>query len=122
GAVQPPAMRTHDGRLWFPTGKGVAVFDPAHLHAAAPPAARIEAVRIDGEPQPFTSAGVVLAPGNDRLEIDFTAPELRAPEHVQFRFRLDGFDRRWNAVAGQRIAHYTNLSPGHYTLIVEAGV
>jgi ligand-binding sensor domain-containing protein len=122
GAVQPPAMRTRDGRLWFPTGKGAVVFDPTHLRTAAPPTARIEAVRIDGEPQPITGKGVVLAPGKDRLEIDFTAPELRTPERVQFRFRLDGFDRRWNAAAGQRIAHYTNLSPGHYTLIVEAGV
>ncbi|TMQ24486.1 MAG: hypothetical protein E6J90_08090, partial [Deltaproteobacteria bacterium] len=31
GANDPAGWRAHDGRLWFPTGKGAVVIDPAHL-------------------------------------------------------------------------------------------
>lgn len=51
GGFQPGACRAADGRLWFPTAKGLAVVDPADVSAntAKPPVA-IERVLIDGKP------------------------------------------------------------------------
>ena len=121
GAVDPAGWRSRDGRLWFPTGKGLVAIDPAHLHAARPPSALVESVRVDGEPHRGTAA-LVLEPGSSRLELGYTAPALRSPERLRFRYRLDGFDRSWNDAGVQRVAQYTNLAPGDYRFVVEAGV
>ncbi len=47
---QPAACRTSDGRLWFPTTRGVAIVDPARFPDATDgPPALIERVSVDGE-------------------------------------------------------------------------
>jgi ligand-binding sensor domain-containing protein len=120
GAQDPAGWRTRDGRLWFPTGKGLVVIDPAHLHASRPPGALIASVRVDGEPHP-ASRGLVLRPGSSRLELGFTAPALRGPVRLRFRYRLEGFDHQWNE-ASDRDAQYTNLPAGDYKFVVEAGL
>jgi ligand-binding sensor domain-containing protein len=121
GAIDPAGWRTRDGRLWFPTVKGVVAIDPAHLRPTQPPTALVESARIDGQPQRLAGA-LVLAPGAGRLELAYTAPVLRGPERLRFRYRLDGFDRAWNDAGAQRLAQYTNLSPGDYRFMVQAGL
>jgi signal transduction histidine kinase/ligand-binding sensor domain-containing protein len=122
GGTQPSAWRAHDGRLWFPTGRGVVVVDPAHLklNDRAPPS-RVEQMVAD-EMRIDLAAPVRLQPGTRRLEIRYTAPNLSSPERTQFRYRLDGFDEQWVPGGTQRVAHYTNLPPGHYTFHVNARV
>jgi len=45
----PAGCRARDGRLWFPTPKGVAIIDPARAaDAAVPPLASVEQVFADG--------------------------------------------------------------------------
>ncbi len=121
GAQDPAGWRTRDGRLWFPTAKGLVVVDPAHLHTSKPPGAMIASVRVDGELQP-TGRALVLRPGASRLELSYTAPALRGPVRLRFRYRLDGFDHQWNEAGAQRVAQYTNLPAGDYHFIVEAGL
>jgi ligand-binding sensor domain-containing protein/signal transduction histidine kinase len=120
GSMDPAGWRSFDGRLWFPTVKGVVAIDPAHLHPTALADALIDSVRIDGQPQ-RSAAALDVAPGASRLTIAYTAPALRNPERLRFRYRLDGFDRTWNDAGGQRVAQYTNLAPGSYRFVVEAG-
>jgi len=120
GAVDPAGWRTRDGRLWFPTGKGLAVIDPAHLHPLPPPNALLESVRVDGVARGLALL-LELAPGSNRLELAYTAPALRGSERLVFRYRLEGFDRAWNEAGEQRVAQYTNLAPGTYQFIIEAG-
>ncbi|HSR98325.1 MAG TPA: two-component regulator propeller domain-containing protein [Kofleriaceae bacterium] len=120
GAIEPSGWRGRDGRLWFPTAKGLAVIDPAHLHPSRPPTAVVENVRVDGQHHAVVPA-IELAPGSSRIELAYTAPALRSPERLRFRYKLDGFDGTWNDAGTQRMAQYTNLAPGSYTFIVEAG-
>ncbi|HSR96197.1 MAG TPA: two-component regulator propeller domain-containing protein, partial [Kofleriaceae bacterium] len=120
GSMDPAGWKSRDGRLWFPTVKGVAVIDPAHLHPTPPADALIDGVRVDGQPLRFRDS-LTLVPGSSRLEIAYTAPALRYPERLRFRYRLDGFDSGWNDAGAQRVAQYTNLAPGDYRFIVEAG-
>jgi ligand-binding sensor domain-containing protein len=121
GAYDPAGWRTRDGRLWFPTGKGLVVIDPAHLHTNRPPGALIASVRVDGELLP-AQRELTLQPGSVRLELAYTAPALRGPVRLRFRYRLEGFDHQWNEAGDMRIAQYTNLLPGDYRFIVEAGL
>jgi ligand-binding sensor domain-containing protein/signal transduction histidine kinase len=120
--TQPNGWRARDGRLWFPTTRGVVVIDPAHMSFSdRPPSAHIEEMVVD-EVHFNLAAPVRLPPETRRLEIRYTAPNLSSPERTQFRYRLQGFDEQWVPGATQRIAHYTNLSPGHYTFRVNARV
>jgi signal transduction histidine kinase len=45
---------------------------------------------------------------------------LSAPEHVRFKYKLDGFDQDWSEPAFEREASYTNLSSGPYLFHVIA--
>ena len=122
GENQPAGWKTRDGRLWFPTIKGVAVIDPAHLplNPFPPPVALEEVVAdgrsLDGAP----GSTVVLQPGSAKLVLRYTALSLRVPQRVRFMYRLDGFDKDWVDAGTERTAHYTNLPPGTYRFRVKA--
>ena len=118
--TQPAGWRARDGRLWFPTIRGVVVVDPAHISLSDhQPSAQVEQMLADGV-QVSLAAPVRLAPGARRLEIRYTAPSLSTPERTRFRYRLDGFDEKWVPGSTQRVAQYTNLAPGHYTFHISA--
>jgi signal transduction histidine kinase len=55
------------------------------------------------------------------LQVDFTALSFAAPQKVQFRYRLEGFDTDWVDAGGRRQAFYTNLPPANYRFQVVAG-
>lgn len=120
GGTLPSVWRARDGRLWFPTNRGVVVVDPMRLllnDRALP--ARVEEM-VSDDLQVNLSTPVQLQPGTRRIEIRYTAPNLSSSERTQFRYRLDGFDEHWVPGGVQRVAQYTNLSPGHYTFHVSA--
>jgi hypothetical protein len=121
GGTESSGWRTRDGWLWFPTVRGMVAIDPSHLRPSPPPRAVVETVRIDGQSQRLTS-GLTLPAGSGRLELGYTAPLLRGHARLRFRYRLDGFDRDWNEAGAQRLAQYTNLPPGDYRFVVEAGL
>jgi ligand-binding sensor domain-containing protein/anti-sigma regulatory factor (Ser/Thr protein kinase) len=116
--TQPSSWRAHDGRLWFPTNRGVVVIDPSRVSLSGRnPVARFEEIRADDVGIDL-GAPVVLAPGTQRLEIRYAAPNLSNPERTKYRYRLDGFDKDWVLGGSDRKAQYTNLAPGDYTFHV----
>ncbi|HYC62423.1 MAG TPA: two-component regulator propeller domain-containing protein [Thermoanaerobaculia bacterium] len=118
-AASPAAIRARDGRLWVATARGIAVADPrASTRNTVPPPVHVEEVLIDGNPA--TARPLRVPPRTRRLELRFTALSLRAPERVKFRYRLEGYDRDWVDAGNSRVAHYTKLAPGSYTLRVMA--
>jgi signal transduction histidine kinase/CheY-like chemotaxis protein/ligand-binding sensor domain-containing protein len=120
GGFQPAGWKTKDGRLWFPTLKGVAVVDPARLRIDEhPPRVMIESVFIDGEAVP-ASANIEVPAGHSKLEIHYTGLSFSAPRKVRFKFQLLGFDKTWVDAGSRRIAYYTNVPPGKYSFRVIA--
>ena len=117
GVAQPAGARGKDGRLWFPTTRGVVVIDPTRL-AVNPlvPPVQIEEVVVDGEP----ATSLDFPPGRARWELHYTAPSFIAPNRVQFKYRLEGFDADWVPAGTRRTAYYTRLPPGRYTFQVIA--
>ncbi len=120
GGFQPAGVRTRDGRLWFPTLKGVAVIDPKRSPVnTVPPPVRIDTVRV-GSRRAAVKAPVRLEPGDKALEIAYAALSFVAPEKVRFRYKLDGFDEEWVEAGTRRTAYYTTLPPGDYRFRVMA--
>jgi signal transduction histidine kinase len=118
---QPAACRTADGKLFFPTTKGLVSVNPAELKPnLQPPLVMIESVKVDGREQKTNalssawSQAVVIPPGHEQLEINYTALNFSAPDAVRFKYRLEGRDTGWTDARSVRVANYPNLSPGHY--------
>jgi len=120
GAHQPAGWKTRDGRLWFPTIQGITSVHPGRMPMnALPPPVVIEELRVNGRGVPL-GEGIELPPGRSRMDFQFTALSLLAPEKVQFRYRLEGYDDDWVQGGSGRSASYTNLPPGRYTFRVAA--
>jgi signal transduction histidine kinase/ligand-binding sensor domain-containing protein len=115
-------IRASDGRLWFPTGRGLAVIDPnaSHQPALAPQLHMVQ-VTSDGEPVDF-SRPFRLKPGTQRIQFRYTAIHLGAPERVQYLRKLEGIDREWVRAGNRRLADYNSLSHGTYRFVVRAEV
>jgi ligand-binding sensor domain-containing protein/signal transduction histidine kinase len=114
--------KTTDGRLWFPTARGVVVVDPGDLRKnVVPPPVVIEEITANGRSFGASpSAPLEVPPGDGRLHVRFTALSLVAPRKVRFSYRLEGLDEAWSEPGTAREAGYTNLRPGHYTFRVKA--
>lgn len=52
--------------------------------------------------------------------IEFAALDMRAPEKIQYTYKLEGFDPDWNNVQTKNFATYTALPPGTYTFHVKS--
>lgn len=52
--------------------------------------------------------------------IEFSTLDMRAPEKIQYAYKLDGFDSDWNNVQTKHFATYTSLPPGTYTFHVKS--
>ena len=120
GGGDPAGWRGSDGKLWFPTIKGVAMIDPERIktNSHAPPVV-IEQIRIDDKSF-VLSDRIELPAGTTRFDLYYTAPSFVAPEKVRFKYKLEGFDKDWIDSGTRRIAYYTNLRPGAYTFRVIA--
>jgi signal transduction histidine kinase/ligand-binding sensor domain-containing protein len=116
------ARRDASGRLWFARGGALTSVTPTQLAdtlTPLPQSVRIESVVTDDGAVSDLSRSV-LSSSTRRLEINYTALTLTAPNKIRFRYRLDGFDADWVDAGTRRQAFYTNLAPGPYVFRVEA--
>ncbi len=129
----PAGFRASDGRLWFPTARGIAVVNPKSVRRnSAPPPVWIEEILVDGQPArthalpDSTDANAApdkvirVKPGHRQLDLHFTALSFTSPERVQFRYKLEGLDNDWTDGGTQRRVTYPFLPPGDYTFRVIA--
>lgn len=120
GFGQPAGCRTQDGRLWFPTDKGVAVIDPDLLSAnKSAPRVIIERLVVDGR-SIERREHVDIGPAGEQFEFHFTGLSYVDPKRVRFKYRLEGFDQKWTDADTRRTAYYTRLPPGSYRFRVTA--
>jgi ligand-binding sensor domain-containing protein len=122
GGTQPSACRTRDGRIWFSTVKGVAIFDPRRPHRVSPPAqAFLGDVTVDD--RRFSQTDHVVVPaGSRQVDVRFRATYFLAPDRVRFRYKLEGLGPDWVNAGPNRSVTFANLSPGDYLFQVQASV
>jgi signal transduction histidine kinase/ligand-binding sensor domain-containing protein len=114
--------RTVDGRLWFPTSRGLAVLDPnAPKRHAAPVTVQLVDVTANANPVDL-SRNVELSPENGRIQIRYTGIHLTAPERVRYSYMLEGLDHDWVHAGSRRIINYNSLRHGTYRFVVRADI
>jgi PAS domain S-box-containing protein len=120
GGFQPAGCKTKDGRLWFPTIKGVAAIDPENVKInRVPPPVLIEKIIINNKIIDPKSV-INLPPGSQHFEIQYTCLSFLSPSRVKFKYKLEGVDKDWIDAGTRRTAFYTNIAPGNYKFSVMA--
>lgn len=125
---QPAACRTDDGRLWFPTIRGLVSVDPANLIPNTnAPLVDIQAIFLDDRLQNTNrlvtgfDEKLVIPAGVERLDILYTSLNLAAPEQARFRYWMEGLEEAgWSAPTDRRSVSYSKLPPGEYLFRVKA--
>ena len=114
----PAGLETNDGRIWFPTMRGVVAIDPTAGNHLPPPVVLEEAwankLPLMGK-RPSS-----IPPGNSTLDFRFTALSFSDPDKLRFKYRLEPFDKDWVDAGTHRTAHYTNMDPREYSFHVLA--
>ena len=120
GASWPAGTKDREGRLWFPTLRGLVGVDPVRLRSneIVPPVV-IDRFLADGRPVAGASP-VELSPRTGKIEIHYDGLSFQAPEMVRFRYRLEGFEPSWVDAGTRRSAFYTSLPPGDFVFRVVA--
>jgi signal transduction histidine kinase/ligand-binding sensor domain-containing protein len=116
--ASPGGWKTRDGRLWFPTTKGVVVIDP-HQRAIQSSRVAIERIILDRVPLSLAPS-VQIQPGQENLEIEYTGINWYRPQQIRFRYQLVGFNQDWVDADTRRTAYFSHLPPGDYTFKVIA--
>ena len=124
---QPAACRARDGKLWFPTTKGLVSVDPTLLVPNnVAPSVVIEAVFIDEDELNANSlrgklpTAITVPANRERLEIQYASLNLSAADRVRFKYRLEGHETQWTPAGNALSAHYTKLPPATYLFHVIA--
>ena len=139
GGCQPSGCQTSDGKLWFPTIRGLAAVDPENVPANnLPPPVAIEEVVMEGKTRNSifdvansgeagrnrSDAGIQsplkIPPSIQRLEFHYTGLSLAAPIKVRFKYKLEGLEDDWVEAGTRRIADYSHLQPRSYRFRVLA--
>jgi len=123
GGSQGNTYRDKEGKLWFVTAKGVAVFNPRRVRInEVPPPVDIAEIVIDKKIFPFSTAEKEpsFGPGVTTVEFNYTALSFLFSDKIVFKYKLEGFDKDWIEAGTRRTAFYSNLRPGHYTFRVIA--
>lgn len=112
------AKSTLSGTILFSAPKGIHLFKPSlfELWDYQPPVV-VTQIALDGQQLNPRSESIELTPNQDRIQVRFSSLDYTSPESNQYRFRLHGYDKKWQfRDADSRLATYNNLAPGDYTL------
>lgn len=108
------------GRVWAMTSEGVFVCDYLRRSPiATPPPAYISRISVNGSVVDMgTRHGFPHDENN--FTIEYIGISLRNEGDVRYHYLLEGTDRDWSPLTNQRQVTYATLSPGTYTILVEA--
>ncbi|MEQ1759654.1 MAG: two-component regulator propeller domain-containing protein [Vicinamibacterales bacterium] len=110
-----------NGMLWFITGNGITGIDPRlpSFNDATVPQASVVTALADGTALDL-AAGSHFSSRTRAVQIDYSALDTSSPHRTRFRYRLRGFDDKWQDAGARLTAFYTNLPPGQYDFEVTA--
>jgi signal transduction histidine kinase/ligand-binding sensor domain-containing protein len=116
----PSAWRMADGQICFATRRGVLIIDPSRFDGPEmAPRVVLEQITMDDRKMTPTEF-VSVPPGPSHFSFSYAGISLAAPQRVQYRYMLTGFDPDWVEAGTRRTAFYTNLPPGRYRFRVTA--
>ena len=122
GGRQPSGFVDGQGRVWFASSEGVVsvAHTDSRPHDLPAPRMFIRGVTGDGRSLLVRDGEIQVPAGVSRLDVSYAPLMLRPQNSIRFRYRLEGYDKRWNYAGESRTASYTNLPAGQYRFDVSA--
>lgn len=127
------SFRFPDGKLIFGASNGYTSFYPGALteDAFEPPIAFTDIIINNAQDASADSAilsrasinyinSLELSHDKNTLAFKFAALQYNIPEKLEYRYRLQGLNKKWVFTGNNNTATYTNLEPGRYTLLINA--
>ena len=126
------SVRTSSGEIFFSGNNGFLSFNPNNLsHNPNIPPIVFDEIFVNNERIiPGGKNGILdkrigwkksitLKYNQSNISIQYCALNFIFPERNQYSYKMEGFDKSWNAVGNRRIAYYTNIPPGKYIFKVK---
>lgn len=114
------STKIKSGELLFPAKRGMIVIKPEKaIFNTSDFRAYIDEFLLDGNTRSVKDQ-ITIPPGNNKIEIKYSAINLESPEKTKFRVMLKGIDKEWANVGDRRTAFYDFLPDGNYEFLVSA--
>jgi len=104
-----------EGRIWISGKSGLSMADPIVISQkdSTPVTVRIESMSAGGS-QVNAQTPIKIPSGVQSITLNYRTTNLAMPEHIHFRYKLDGSDQGWSDSVASRQVVYKNLGPGAY--------
>ncbi|UYQ95884.1 ATP-binding protein [Chitinophaga horti] len=125
------AFKDKKGQMFFGSANGLISFDPAEMRQDSfVPPVYFTGMRINNREVVIGEEGsplqrslmfldrITLQHDQSTFSLDFAALGFTAPGDLQYAYRLDGLSEGWVHPEKDRRIHFTQLTPGDYTLRV----
>lgn len=119
------ALCCDNGMVWMGSKQGILVFNPQQLQTSTTDY-RTFIMQLVSDSQPYIGEKALaytdlieLTHDKNAFTIEFAALNYQNHGNVNYRYRLDGFDRDWRYSGIHRVGSYNEVPPGTYTFIVE---
>ena len=115
----PSLVKDGAGYLWFGTAGNLVRVNPTLLAKPHPlPNLDVQNILVNGQSIALSDSAnqsLKLDGGQEnRIEFDYAAVDLDHPNHIIYRYRLDGEDTGWQMSGRAKQAVYMKLHPGTY--------
>ncbi|MBN2354679.1 helix-turn-helix domain-containing protein, partial [candidate division KSB1 bacterium] len=118
GTGSSAVARGSDGRIYYPTVAGLAIFSDSEKPSSAPQGI-LEKIEVNAST--IKTAPAFTIDRTAVLNISFTAIDFSAPDKLRFYHQLEGEDEDYiyTGPGQMRRARYSNLKPGDYTFYLK---
>lgn len=126
-------LRDSTGRIYFGTLNGLVSFVPSSAMAKSQKlhvlftGLFVEGREVTRQSDPdilkqslLYADEIHLRHDQTSLSIDFACPLYSVPQAIWYRYRLEGIESEWTVTKGAQRLTLAGLSPGTYTLVVQA--
>ena len=108
------------GNIWFGTIMGAVKFDLSKDRInPIQPITMVEGLHVNHLPFAFPEDHE-FAHDENHITFEYIGVSLTNPEHVEYQYMLENFDRDWSPVTKAHDVIYSNIPPGKYTFKVKA--
>lgn len=109
-------FKNKEGKMYFGGVSGLNFFDPHNIKENKfIPNIEIVNVKILGNPVVYSNNEITLDYDQNYISIEFSSLDFTNPAKNKYKFILEKFTKQWIYTdAKNRVATFTNLSPGEY--------
>ncbi len=126
-------LKDTDGRIWFGTVRGAFIYNPKEDRPnPVEPQIAITNLKLSFEnfdydqyadsvsAAGFLPSHITLPYNKNHLTFDFAGLSFSIPKNVQYKYKLEGFDKDWVGPMKEPFATYSNVPPGKFVFNVIA--